>query len=197
MTVAVIASSPAAAARAGGRLHGMRVVEADEALPGTSMKRQRVVDPVRSLRRRWHTLDVESHPMVPCGVNHQDLAVQIEQRVQAGSRGDLDMGILSYIDNVLALPTLPSVREERPPQIDGRYQARRLSIDGVQGAGCQAPVEGNDQDLPLPAGRDTHQLGMAAPLSGDFETHAVEDTQHVAGREASQTRHQSVASGAS
>ena len=93
---------------------------------------------------------------------------------------------------VLALPTLPSVREERPPQIDGRHQTRRLSIDGVQGAGCQAPVEGDDQDLPLPAGRDAHQLGMAAPSSGDLETHAVKDTQHVAGREASQTRHQSV-----
>lgn len=81
--MAVIASSPTATTRAGGRLHGMRVVEADKAPPVRSVKRQRVVDPVRSLPRRRHTLDVELHPMVSCGVDHQYLAIQFKQRVQA------------------------------------------------------------------------------------------------------------------
>ena len=85
--MAVIVSAPAAAAGAGGRVYEMRIVEADEALPVGSVKRQRVVDPVRSLRRRRYALDVESHPMVPSGINHQDLAVEIEQRVQARVTG--------------------------------------------------------------------------------------------------------------
>ena len=74
MAMPVIVSYPAAATRTGARADRMGVVEADKPRPVRS---------VRFLRGRRHTVDTEAHPVPSGHVNHEDLTVQIQQRIQA------------------------------------------------------------------------------------------------------------------
>ena len=63
MAMPVIVSYPAAATRTGARADRMGVVEADKPRPVRSVQCQRVVESVRFLRDRRHTVDTETHPV--------------------------------------------------------------------------------------------------------------------------------------
>ena len=83
MAMPVIVSYLAAATRSGSRADRMGVVEADKPRTVRSVQCQRVIEPVRFLRGRRHTVDTEAHPVPSGHVNHEDLTVQIQQRIQA------------------------------------------------------------------------------------------------------------------
>ena len=84
---------------------------------------------------------------------------------------------------------LSSVREERPPQFDGRHETHRLSVDGVQGARREVP---GARERSGSAARRRERFAPAwrgCLLSRDREAEPVKDAQHVAGREPPQARH--------
>lgn len=64
--------------------NGMRVIEANQPLTIRTMQCQGVIEPVRLLRRDWHPPDDEPDPMTTLWVDHENLPVQIEQRIESG-----------------------------------------------------------------------------------------------------------------
>ena len=83
MAVSVIVSYLAAATRPRSLADRMSVVEADKPRPVRSVQCQRIVEPVRFLQDRRHPVDTEAHPVPSGHVNHENLTVQIQQRIQA------------------------------------------------------------------------------------------------------------------
>ena len=61
----------------------MCVVESDKALVVLTVKRQRVVQTVRTFLSDGHAPDLEFHPVLTFFVEDQNLAVEIEKSVQS------------------------------------------------------------------------------------------------------------------
>ena len=62
--------------------HRMRVVEPDQPLAAGAVQRERLVDPMRLLRRQWHPRHDKSDPVATFGVHHENLPIEVEQHVE-------------------------------------------------------------------------------------------------------------------
>ena len=64
--------------------HRMGVVEADQPLAAGAVQRQRVIKPVRLLRRHRRPRHHEADPMAALRVHDEHLAVEVEQHIKGG-----------------------------------------------------------------------------------------------------------------
>ena len=64
--------------------HRMGIVEAGQPLAIRTVQRQRIIQPVRLLRRDRHPGYYEPDPVAALRVHDQNLAVKIEQRIEDG-----------------------------------------------------------------------------------------------------------------
>jgi hypothetical protein len=63
-------------------LHRMGIVEADQPLAIRPMQRQRIVQPVRLLRRRRHLRHHKADPVAAFRIDDEHLPIEIEQYIQ-------------------------------------------------------------------------------------------------------------------
>ncbi len=73
--------------------HGMGVVEPDQPLAVRPVQCQRVVHPVRLLRRRRHSRHDEPDPVAALRVHHEHLPVQVEKHIEGRVAGRLNLGL--------------------------------------------------------------------------------------------------------
>ena len=85
--------------RPAGWAQGDDDVEADQALTLRPMQGERVVEPVRLLGRDDNPGDDEPEPVLAGGVHHQDLAIEVEQRVERWVTRRHHEAWLSQLDN--------------------------------------------------------------------------------------------------
>jgi hypothetical protein len=62
--------------------HRMGVIEPDQPLAVRAVKRQRVIEPVRLLRRDGHPRDDEPDPTATLRVQHENLPVEIKKHIE-------------------------------------------------------------------------------------------------------------------
>jgi hypothetical protein len=60
----------------------MGVVEANQPLTIRPVQRERIVDAVRLLRRRWYPRHNEPDPMATVRVHHENLPVEVEKQIE-------------------------------------------------------------------------------------------------------------------
>lgn len=61
----------------------MGVIEADQPFARRPVKRERVIETVRPLRRCRNAGDNELHPMAAFGIDNEHLSVEVQKRVEA------------------------------------------------------------------------------------------------------------------
>jgi hypothetical protein len=61
----------------------MRIVESDQPLAAGTMQRERIAEPVRAFRRDVGTAHHEFNPVAAGLIDEQDLAIQVQERVEA------------------------------------------------------------------------------------------------------------------
>lgn len=79
----MILPPPRLAARSFRGLNCMGVVESDKTLATLVMQSQRITQAVRSFGRGVNSLNRKLHPVLPVRIDHEYLAIQVQQRVQA------------------------------------------------------------------------------------------------------------------
>jgi len=72
------------AARTGGLPYGMRVIEPHQPLVLISVQCHRIIEPMGPFLSCNHQLRFELDPIPAFFVDHQNLAIEIEERIQAG-----------------------------------------------------------------------------------------------------------------
>jgi hypothetical protein len=74
----------------------MSVVEPNQSLAVRPVQRERVVQPMRLLRRRRYACHHEPDPVTALGVHHEDLPVEVKEHVKGWITWLRHGGLLSY-----------------------------------------------------------------------------------------------------